>query len=82
MDQSAFILGEQERSNRDSVIVYLGDTIYGVKWRNWKVVTRELDSGFGVPGKEYATPNIYNLLLDPREEYRWQLGAERDLWVR
>ena len=82
VDQRAFLLGEQENSNRESVIIYLGDDVYGVKWRNWKLVTRELDSGFGVPAKEYPIPIFYNLFLDPREEYPMQLGAERDLWVR
>ena len=82
VDQSAFFLGEQETSARESVIIYLGNTIFGVKWRNWKLVTRELDSGFGVPIKQYEIPLFYNLHLDPREEHPMRLGAERDLWVR
>ena len=65
VDQSAFLLGEQENSNRESVVIYLGDDIYGVKGRNWKSVTRELDSGFGVPAKEYPIPMFYNLFLVP-----------------
>jgi len=81
VDQSDFFLGEQDKSDRESVIIYVGDDIYGVKWRNWKMVTRELDAGFGVPTKEYSIPLFYNLLLDPKEQFPMQ-EAEKSLWVR
>jgi arylsulfatase len=81
VDQSEFFLGKQEESNRESVIIYVGNDIYGVKWRNWKMVTRELDAGFGVPTKEYAIPLFYNLHLDPKEQFPMQ-EAEKSLWVR
>jgi len=81
IDQSAFFRGEQEKSDRESVIIYVGDDIFGVKWRNWKMVTRELDAGFGVPTKEYSIPLFYNLHLDPREQFPMQ-EAEKSLWVR
>jgi arylsulfatase len=81
LDQSEFFLGEQDESNRESIIIYVGDDIYGVKWRNWKMVTRELDAGFGVPTKEYSIPLFYNLHLDPKEQFPMQ-EAEKSLWVR
>jgi arylsulfatase len=62
-------------------VIYLGDKIYGVKWRNWILVTREIDSGFGVPAKEYEIPLFYNLHLDPKEQFPVQ-EAEKYLWVR
>ncbi len=36
VDQMAFLRGEQEKSNREHVIVYVGSDLYGVKWRNYK----------------------------------------------
>ena len=81
IDQRDFFLGHQENSNRESVIIYVGDDIYGVKWRNWKMVTRELDAGFGVPTKEYSIPLFYNLHLDPKEQFPMQ-ESEKSLWVR
>lgn len=81
VDQSAFFLGKQTKSKRESVIIYVGDTIYGVKWRNWKMVSRELDAGFGTPTKSYSIPLIYNLHLDPKEAFPMQ-EAEKSLWVR
>ncbi len=81
VDQSAFFLGRQPKSNRESVVIYVGNKIFGVKWRNWKIVNRELDKGFGVPVKTYEIPLLYNLLLDPKEQFPMQ-KAEESLWVR
>jgi arylsulfatase len=81
VDQSDFFLGEQQNSARESVVIYLGDRIFGVKWRNWKLVTQELDSGFGSPTKSYEIPLIYNLHMDPKEQFPMQ-EAEKSLWVR
>ena len=46
VDQSAFFLGQQEKSKRDGLVVYVGNTIYGVKWQNWKMMLKGLDKGF------------------------------------
>lgn len=62
----------------------MGKQIFGAKWRNWKMVTKEIDEGLA-PTREYGVPRIYNLNLDPKEEHplnymiantwvRWPLG--------
>ena len=66
VDQTDFFLGEQVKSNREGVIVYMGNDIYGVKWRNWKVNFKELDSVFSEV-RELGMPRVYNLLTDPQE---------------
>jgi arylsulfatase len=81
VDQTRFFRGEQDNSNREAVVIYVGNDIYGVKWRNWKMVPKEIDSGFGEPLKIYPTPAFYNLHLDPREEHPVLLAPE-NLWVR
>lgn len=81
VDQSAFFFGKQQSSNRESVIIYNGDDIYGVKWRNWKMVGKELEKGFAVPLNSFPIPVFYNLLMDPKEQFPMQ-EAEKDLWVR
>ncbi|MFQ5546141.1 MAG: hypothetical protein ACE5FE_09195 [Acidiferrobacterales bacterium] len=81
VDQTDFFLGKQEKSNRESVIVYVGREIYGVKWRNWKMMTKELDTGFGTSPKNFPVPAFYNLHLDPKEEYPL-LNAPANFWVR
>lgn len=66
IDMSSFFLGKRQESGREGVIVYMGNDVYGVKWRNWKVNFKELDSVFGKT-MEYGMPRVYNLLTDPQE---------------
>jgi arylsulfatase A-like enzyme len=37
VDQTAFLLGKQEKSAREWFPVYMANELYAVKWRNWKV---------------------------------------------
>ena len=80
-DQTDFFFGKTEKSPREDVVIYLGNEIFGVKWRNWKMVSKELDAGFAVPTESYEIPLIYNLHLDPKEEQPMQRAGEW-LWVR
>lgn len=68
IDQSDFILGEKETSNRDGFPVYNGDEMFAYKWKNWKMHLIELNSMFGAPAK-LNMPHLYNLIEDPKEMY-------------
>jgi arylsulfatase len=63
-----FPMGKQDKSNRDGFVVYVGNEIYGVKWQNSKMMSKELDKGTGVV-KEWSIPRFFNLHLDPKEEH-------------
>jgi arylsulfatase len=80
VDLTDFLLGKREKSGRESVVIYNGTDIYGVKWRNWKMMVKEIGSMFEnvAPG---ALPRFYNLLQDPKEERPVRL-APANLWVR
>ncbi|MGI9262129.1 MAG: arylsulfatase [Woeseiaceae bacterium] len=81
IDQSDFFLGKKEKSNRESVVVYVGQELYGVKWRDWKMMVKEIDTISADPTRSYGVPLFYNLLLDPREEHP-VLHAPQNFWVR
>jgi arylsulfatase len=66
VDQTDFFLGKQKKSNREGIIVYMGNEIFGVKWRDWKVNFKELDTVFSET-RTYGMPRVYNLLADPQE---------------
>lgn len=66
IDMSDFLLGKKKKSGRESVIVYMGNDIYGIKWKNWKVNFKEIDTVFSET-VEYGVPKAYNLLVDPQE---------------
>jgi arylsulfatase len=66
VDQTDFLLGNQEKSNREGLIVYMGSDVWGVKWRNWKIHLKDQDNILSET-RDYGMPRIYNLLKDPGE---------------
>jgi arylsulfatase len=66
IEMSDFFLGKDDKSGRESVIIYMGNEVYGIKWRNWKLHLKELDTAFAEV-KEYGVPKLYNLLRDQQE---------------
>ncbi|MDH5344996.1 MAG: arylsulfatase [Gammaproteobacteria bacterium] len=79
VDQTDFLTGRTERSARESVVVYIGNTLFGVKWRNWKLLLKEMDEdSYAI--REMAYPSVYNLIVDPKEEVP-ELNYLNDTWV-
>ncbi len=66
MDISDLLLGQKNKSGRDGFIVYMGNDVFGVKWRNWKLHFKEQTGWNGVL-REYTMPRVYNLMNDPQE---------------
>ena len=78
-DQSDFLMGQSEKSARESVMIYIGNELFGLKWRNWKLLLKEMDEGtYAI--RTLAYPSIYNLIIDPKEEVP-ELNYLPDTWV-
>lgn len=78
VDQLDFLLGRQERSNREGFVFYIKNELRAVKWRNWKMhFVWEVEPNTG-PNK-LETPYIFNLIRDPKEETN---VATEESWVR
>lgn len=67
LDMSDFFLGKQEKSGRDGFIVYMGNDIFGVKWKNWKLHFKE-QTAWNSSMDTYTMPRVYNLYTDPQEK--------------
>ena len=83
VDHSDFFLGKQAKSAREALVVYVGNIIYGVKWRNWKMMFKDIEFGAGEPTKDYGMPLFIDLHTNMKEErptddHRWIENA----WVR
>jgi arylsulfatase A-like enzyme len=79
VDQTVFLLGKQERSNREGFPYYVNDTLYAVKWRNWKAHYVWQEYRFDTPQRlGNDRPRLHNLLVDPRERNN---VAETNGWV-
>ena len=79
VDQSDFLMGKTNKSARESLVIYIGNELFGAKWRNWKILIKEMDEdGYGI--KNMAYPSVYNLIVDPKEEVP-ELNYLNDTWV-
>jgi arylsulfatase len=81
LDQTDFFLGKQDKSSRESVIIYVGNELCGVKWRNWKMMSKGLDNATSEV-KSYGIPRFYDLYVDPKEEHPQDPRVPENLWVR
>jgi arylsulfatase A-like enzyme len=66
VDQRAFFEGKQTTSNREGFLYWMGDTLFGVKWRNFKMVL-VLQKTLSDPALHLTTPHLINLDVDPKE---------------
>ena len=81
VDQTDFLTGAAAQSERESVVIDVGNQLFGVKWPDWKMMVKELNTVAGDPVRGFDVPLFYDLLLDPKEEHP-VLHAPPNLWVR
>jgi arylsulfatase len=76
VDQSAFLLGKQEQSNREHLLTFLGDRLAAVRWKQFRIYPLEVVgsntnptlTGYMASIRETAGfPQIYNIEADPKE---------------
>jgi arylsulfatase A-like enzyme len=78
VDQTDFLLGASERSNREGFPVFVADRLEAVKWRNWKVVFYDEQRDWWTPPAKLGVPKAFDLITDPKEEYA--ATAVRNSW--
>lgn len=81
IDQSDFILGKSDKSNRDYVLTYVNNELFAVKWRNYKMhfkVAYETHGRF----ETLTFPLVYDLERDPGEQYEiWANEGYQHSWL-
>jgi arylsulfatase len=77
VDQTDFLFGKQEKSNREGFPCYVGDVLHAVKWRNWKVHYVWQEYMFDPP-QNLPNPRVINLITDPKERH---VGGTFDTWI-
>ncbi|WP_082849847.1 sulfatase-like hydrolase/transferase [Halioglobus sp. HI00S01] len=79
VDQSDFFKGSAPKSARESMVIYIGNELFGAKWRNWKMLIKEIDEdSYAIMNMAY--PSYYNLIVDPKEEEPEKFYLD-DTWV-
>ena len=79
VDQTDFLLGKAEKSNREGFPVFVADRLEAVKWRNWKVAFYAEQRDWWTPPTKLGVPQIFDLITDPKEEY--PATASPNAWV-
>jgi arylsulfatase len=80
VDISDLMLGESDASGREGFVVYMGNDVFGLKWRDWKIHFKEQDA-WNTILRSYTMPRVYNLMNDPQEKdnvlfpHTWVLKA-------
>ena len=81
IDQSDFVLGKQDHSNREHVVTFVGDTVFAVKWRNMKVHFAASEGTHSVV-QRYTFPQVFDIQEDPKESYElWGNEGYAHAWV-
>jgi len=81
IDQSNFLLGKQDKSNREFVLTYVGNDVFSVKWRSLKVHFFTAEGTFS-PIVKPTFPQVYDIKSDPGETRElWSSEGYAHLWV-
>lgn len=88
VDQTDFLLGRQEKSNRNSLITFIGERIVAVRWNQFRVYPVKIHmtgnnpkvGGYlGTMTETAGFPQIYNIEADPKE--RVDIGPSGGGWI-
>jgi arylsulfatase len=66
VDQLDWLTGQANASQREGYIYWMGPEMYGVKWRNFKLVL-VAQKYMQDPATKLPTPRLINLINDPQE---------------
>ena len=88
VDQVDFLRGQQEKSNRNSLITFVGDRIAAVRWNQFRIYPMKINATGNNPSvggylgtftETAGFPQIYNIESDPKE--RVDIGANGAGWI-
>jgi arylsulfatase A-like enzyme len=78
VDQSAFFLGKQKKSNREHQLTFVNNKVAAVRWRHYRIYPKSYRGSFSNPSQQgmlgvqidkNGGPDIFNIEMDPREEF-------------
>lgn len=78
LDQTDFLLGRKEKSDREGFVFYIKNEMRAVKWRDWKMHFIWEPEVYEGPHKLEA-PYLFNLIQDPKEQTNVTMQQN---WVR
>jgi len=81
ISQVDFLLGKQEKSNRDHIVTFVGTDVWSVKWRNMKVHFKAAE-GSHAKVETFTFPQVYDIKNDPSESFElWGNEGYAHAWI-
>ncbi|MBL4798345.1 MAG: arylsulfatase [Oleispira sp.] len=81
MSQVDFLLGKQDKSNREHVVTFVGTDVWAVKWRNMKIHFKTAE-GTHDKVATYTFPQVYDIKNDPSENFElWANEGYAHAWI-
>jgi hypothetical protein len=77
VDQLDFLTGRQETANREHVLLFLGQRLMAVKWKNFKIHIDGLDRVDGV-FEDWSFPRAFNLAAGSKGAFQHHLAEHLD----
>ncbi len=78
VDQTEFILGRENHSNREHVLIFIGSDLAAIRWRQFKIHFETYETMESEAVDYSEMPAIYNTELDPQESVN--IASEND-WL-
>ncbi len=80
IDMADFFCGKRAQSGREGFVIYVGDDLRAVKWRNWKWHYAWQETIFAPVERFSTAPKVVDLIRDPRE--RRQAVVPFNTWIQ
>jgi len=80
--QTNFLLGKQDKSNREYVVTFVGTDVWSVKWRNMKIHFKTAEGTHDKVVGGYTFPQVYDIKNDPAENFElWGNEGYAHTWI-
>lgn len=80
VDMADFFLGKRDKSGREGFVIFVGDDLRAMKWRNWKWHNAWQETKYDPIERFSTVPKIVDLVRDPRE--RRQVVEPYNGWLQ
>lgn len=67
LDMSEFFFGKRAKSDREGFVIFDGDDLRAMKWRNWKWHNAWQETKYDPVERFSTVPRLVDLIRDPRE---------------
>lgn len=80
VNMADFLLGKREKSGREGFVIFVGDDLRAVKWRNWKMHYAWQEKKNDPVLRFGTVPKVVDLTRDPREAR--QVAEPFNTWLQ